>query len=251
MRNIVNDPGHGGDDRKNVGPTNYVEADGVLDIVNSVTETLIQYKDLNPIQTRTLDATMSLTSRGLFGGGAEAFFSHHTNASTNLSVRGCEVFYSVDLPDDKVFAEKLSAAIASRLGIPNRGAKLRESKKHPGEDFYTVMDVAQDSGCPHVFLIEYAFHSNYEDEALLKDPEIRKDLGVLVGTMIAEQYGFELAKKELSAWDVERLAAAEWVSKQGISDGKRPKDAVTREEQWVMMHRFYQLLEEGVNSDKA
>jgi len=36
--------------------------------------------------------------------------------------------------------------------------------------------------------------------------------------------------------------AARWVMDTGISDGKRPADAVTREEAWTMMHRMWGLI---------
>lgn len=40
---------------------------------------------------------------------------------------------------------------------------------------------------------------------------------------------------EVSPWAKE---AAAWVVEKGISDGTRPKDTVTREEVWVMLHRM-------------
>lgn len=40
-----------------------------------------------------------------------------------------------------------------------------------------------------------------------------------------------------SDWRAEFAAAREWVIEQGISDGSRPKDPVTREEVWTMLYR--------------
>jgi N-acetylmuramoyl-L-alanine amidase len=108
------------------------------------------------------------------GAGVDLFLSIHSNAWNKIT-RGTEVFYSVDIPADKPFAEKLVAAVSETLGIPNRGAKLRESVKYPGEDYYTVIDTAQDCGAKHVMLIETAFHDNTQDEQLLKsDANLRK-----------------------------------------------------------------------------
>lgn len=50
----------------------------------------------------------------------------------------------------------------------------------------------------------------------------------------------ELQKKDESKLEVSIWAknAAEWVVEQGISDGTRPKDPVTREELWTMLYRM-------------
>ncbi len=47
---------------------------------------------------------------------------------------------------------------------------------------------------------------------------------------------------ELSSWAVDAQA---FVMNTNISDGTRPKDHVTREEQWTMLHRLYKLIKEG------
>lgn len=47
----------------------------------------------------------------------------------------------------------------------------------------------------------------------------------------------ERREQTVSDWAEE---AQEWVAAVGVSDGKRPKDAVTREEAWAMLHRIYQ-----------
>jgi hypothetical protein len=102
---------------------------------------------------------------------AVLFISQHSNAvgtPNSGTARGVEVYYSVDLPGDKDFAAALSKAISAVMGNPDRGAKTNESQKHPGEDFYSVIDATQDAGCPHVFLVESGFHDNLLDEAILK-----------------------------------------------------------------------------------
>lgn len=44
---------------------------------------------------------------------------------------------------------------------------------------------------------------------------------------------------EVSDWAKE---AAEWVKEMGISDGSNPKGDLTREQMWVMLHRFYKKM---------
>ena len=48
-------------------------------------------------------------------------------------------------------------------------------------------------------------------------------------------------EKEISSWARE---AYDFVIKNGLSDGTRPKDNVTREETWVMLYRLYKLMNE-------
>lgn len=57
---------------------------------------------------------------------------------------------------------------------------------------------------------------------------------------IISQYGLEQydrIKKDPEPWEFEFAAARDWVIEQGISDGTRPKDMVTREELWTMLYR--------------
>jgi len=168
MIKICIDPGHGGTDRANMGPTGYVEADGVLTVSKYLQTELLSTGAFDIMLTRSMDATLSLTERAkaAIAFGAQLFISEHTNAGGGS---GTEVFYSVDLPGDKSLAADMSKAISSALGILDRGAKVRESTKYPGEDYYTVIDVAQDGGVPHVLLVESAYHDRAVEEKLLKD----------------------------------------------------------------------------------
>lgn len=52
---------------------------------------------------------------------------------------------------------------------------------------------------------------------------------------IEEQKAVEQMIEEISPWAKE---AAAWVKEKGISDGARPKDTITREEVWTMLHRM-------------
>jgi hypothetical protein len=105
----------------------------------------------------------SLTERGRMAKGAKFFHSIHSNAGTS---GGCEVYESVDLNDwenAKIFCNKLS----KYLKVKNRGVKNRASGygfssvplSSNYEDYYTVMDAAQDIGVTHVILTEAVDHS--------------------------------------------------------------------------------------------
>lgn len=188
---IFIDPGHGGSDRANKGPTGYIEADGALDIARRLRSEL-QGLGFEVGMSRDKDATVSLTQRGKMARQfkADLFLSIHSNAGSAVAT-GTEVYYSVDLPQTKVLAAKMSKAVADTLDIPDRGAKTRESQNYKGEDYYTVIDTAQDAGVPRVFLIEVAFHSNPKEEALLKQPAIREKVARALADVIADTFGIQ------------------------------------------------------------
>ena len=52
---------------------------------------------------------------------------------------------------------------------------------------------------------------------------------------------FEEEEEEPLDWETEKKLAREWVMENGISDGERPNDYITRQEMWVMFYRMYRL----------
>lgn len=170
MFKITADAGHGGNDRTNRGPSGYIEADGALQRVKLLKSKLESTGMFQVTLTRDCDKTLSLTERAKIAidSGADLFISDHSNAGIP-EAGGAEVYYSVDIPEDGRLSRMMSANISAALGIKDRGARIRESTRYPGEDYYTVIDVAQDGGVPHVLLIENAFHSNPAEEKLLMD----------------------------------------------------------------------------------
>jgi len=187
------DPGHGGKDKANKGPTGYVEADGVLDISLKLKDELLNTGAFEVKLTRETDVYIGVRTRGEMAAswGADMFLSQHSNASglaKNTTTRGTEVYCSVDLKDEAL-AAKMSKAIAEAIGTKDRGAKKRESNNYVGEDYYAVIDGAQDGGVPHVLLIENAFHDNEADEALLKDPAMRAAIAKAQAKVISEFFG--------------------------------------------------------------
>lgn len=195
MINFCNDPGHGGKDRANRGPTGYIEADGVLQISKYLRNMLVDTGKFAVKLTRETDATLGLTERGMIAANfkADMFFIQHTNATgiPKSKVSGTKVFYSVDIPEDKKMAEDLAEAISKAIGVPNLGAAFRESVKFPNEDYYTVIDTAQDNGVKHVFLIESAFHDNIEDEAKLKQVKYLKAIAKAQFEVICKYYNIK------------------------------------------------------------
>jgi N-acetylmuramoyl-L-alanine amidase len=199
MIKICIDPGHGGSDRANKGPTGYVEADGNLAAARYLKEELETTGAFSVRLTRAFDETVGLRFRADIGYsiGADLFLSIHSNAHNGVA-KGPECFYSVDLPGDKVLAAKMTASIAKLFNTTDRGAKVRAADPaRPGqsgatktnpEDFYAVIDQAQDRGIPHVLLIETLFHDNPVEEAILKEPRNLKLIARALAIVICEHY---------------------------------------------------------------
>jgi N-acetylmuramoyl-L-alanine amidase len=164
----VIDPGHGGYSNWNVGYSGkYYEHIGMLELSKLIQQKLNATGKFDIKLTRDTDIYLELWERAQVAVDfdAEFFISEHTNAAS-VSARGGECFYSVDLPKDKAFAERLSADLANTFNIPNRGAKICTDSSGT-EDYYGVMDYAQDNGVPHVWLVENMFHSNPIEEQIL------------------------------------------------------------------------------------
>lgn len=171
---IVLDPGHGGKDRANKGHFGYIEADGNLKFCLYLKSFLDNC--FNVILTRNKDLTLSLTERAnmAINNNAAIFISVHSDAHSNSIAKGVTVFDSVDL-NNELIGEEIGKAIATANNTTFRGSKERESTKHKGEDYYTVIDVAQDGKVPIVLLIERGFHTNAEDcKALIDDKKIKQ-----------------------------------------------------------------------------
>lgn len=171
---VVGRAGHGGHDRSNVGPTGYVEADGNLKFALYLEEFFSTDPRFEYMNIRKEDIYISLSEGPIRAAewNADVYISIHSDAYTSRS-RGVTIFESVDL-DNEDLAGMIGNAIAKTMDISFRGVKSKESKKYPGEDYYTDIDKAQDLGVPYVFLIERGFHSNPIEEAKLKNDEIVK-----------------------------------------------------------------------------
>lgn len=216
MIRICLDPGHGGTDRANLGPTGYVEADGTLAIAKLVRDELVTTGAFQVRLTRESDITLGLRERARIGASfsADLFISIHTDAF-NGRARGPVAFHSVDLPTDQPLAARMTASIAKACGVPDRGARSRPADPaHPGqsgaiasnpEDFYAVIDEAQDRGIPHVVLIECLMHDNLADEAILKTDEGKQTIARCIAQCIAATYAVPYPPKTGVGRDLETL----------------------------------------------
>ena len=200
---VVIDPGHGGEDRWNRGPTTYIEADGVLKIAKYLKEELEKTGHFEVKLTREKDRTLSRKQRGEIARDfkADLFISEHTNAF-NGTAKGTEIFYSIQRPKDLSLASKMSRAIAGHFQTHNRGAKTRVTST--GEDYYGILYFGALYNIPSVLLIESLFHDHIkEEQILLKDHNLR-NLAEVQGEVIKTYYGIKDEKnKEVESKETE------------------------------------------------
>jgi N-acetylmuramoyl-L-alanine amidase len=161
------DPGHGGKDRANRGPTGYVEADGTLDIALRV-RSILKKKGIDPIMTRDKDITVSLAGRTLISnkGGAGILVSIHTNAGPR-GAGGIETYYSAFSSRGKVLAREIQKHLAP-LGLEDRGTKTRLGNS--GRDYYHMIRTPRAISV----IVEVGFHTNPQEEQLLKTSGFRQ-----------------------------------------------------------------------------
>lgn len=200
MFKVCIDPGHGGADRANRGPTGYIEADGNLKVARFLKDELSRAGAFYVMLTRTADSTVGLRERANRAAdfGADLFLSIHSDACNGKS-RGPVSFYSVDLPGDRQLANDITAAIAKAFGTVDRGGRTRAADpaspgatgatKADAEDYYAVIDQAQDRGIPHVVLVEMMFHDNPAEEVILKDDANLKKIAQIMAGCICKTFG--------------------------------------------------------------
>lgn len=141
----------------------YSEAEIVMDWVNTV-RTLLLADGHKVVRTRVDAKDPCPVSRRddiARAYGCERMISFHCNAF-NGSAHGVEVIYRG--ADDKAFAERLSACVATTMGVTNRGAKTEKDSQHP------TLAVMEFDKC---WLIELGFIDHAGDRAKLLDPTVR------------------------------------------------------------------------------
>lgn len=182
---IVLDPGHGGKDRTNRGPTGYVEADGALAIALAAREFLWS-AGVKVRMTRESDKTVELYTRPYLANEWEAdlYVSIHTNAAADPNAAGIETYHSLNgewgnqfYPQAHELALFVQTELARATGFKDRGIKTRlvtrEDSPIKGMDYYAVIRRAKRPA----IITEVGFHTNPGEEAKLKDAAFLKKSG--------------------------------------------------------------------------
>lgn len=203
IKTIILDAGHGGKDPGAVGPTGLKEKTATLDITVRLKELILsQYKDIKVILTRSDDSFVSLKDRTMLANKYKdaIFISIHCNASYNKNAKGAETYFLSEAKTDEARAVEARENASLAFDIPDdekngldfilwdlaQNEFLKESS-HMAELIQGEFEkncsnprglnqagfyVLKGNYMPAV-LVECAFISNKEEEALLKTKDFR------------------------------------------------------------------------------
>lgn len=182
---ITIDPGHGGSDSGAVGPNGYTEKEGAFAISQKVASILNQ-SGAKVVMTRNSDvdvygpnasARNELQARVDVGNNANSdiFVSIHCNAFVNPAANGTQTFYYGSSYQGQRLAQSIQEKMIEANGLRDRGISTC--------NFYVV----KHSYMPAV-LIETAFITNYDEEALLSDDEWQTTMAKAIAEGINEYF---------------------------------------------------------------
>ena len=227
MKTVHLDYGHGGKDSGAVG-SGLLEKDVVLSVGGYVTN-ILQSHDVRVTHSRTTDDFVELSKRAseAIKNKADVFVSIHCNDADNKSAMGVEVFHQTN-KDGKLAKLILDSVISDGVFSKNRGVKQANFSVLRNTSSDTISSV----------LVELGFIGNATDAKILKDlqPELALAIskGILSYLGIKYNGGVNLEDK-VSDW---AKYGWDYATKEGLIDGTRPKDTVTREELAVIIQRL-------------
>lgn len=173
MKIAVNGGHYEGLDSGAVGTTGLHEANVTHRIMELVSYYL-QQADYETLQIYKNELDQITEASNTFG--ADLFVSIHCNAAANTSAQGTETFcYQLGGAGEKL-AKCIQSQIIGTLGTVDRGIK---------EGNFAVI---RDSDCPAV-LVETAFISNFDDEALLASEGKRDQFAAAIARGITDYVG--------------------------------------------------------------
>ena len=165
---------------------------------------------------------------------ADLFLSIHANAAGDggwNSSQGIETFvYETRPPASVALANAVQRQLIKATGRPDRGVKAA--------NFHVLRETKMTA-----ILVECGFMTNREECELLKSDAYRRKCAEAIVAGIVEVYGLKpkqpVQEPTTKDWRAEFAAARKWAVEQGITDGTRPKESVTREEVWTMLYRAF------------
>lgn len=185
---IVIDAGHGDYDPGAIGVTGLQEKDFNLETALLLRDKLTDL-GATVVLTRDDDEFVSLTERSRIANDAKAdvFVAIHANSSTSSSLRGTSTYYYAPSSNSKLYAQaeqrkRLAGSVQEQLvdeiGTRNIGI-LQEN-----------FAVLRGTNMPSI-LVESAFLSNPDDEALLKDSSFREKVAQSIADGLLKYFGVE------------------------------------------------------------
>lgn len=239
---IILAAGHGAGKEHNRGGLLFNEGD------NNYYYSLILKKELETYENLKVDLVRnkntdnpSLSQRAAMGAGYDLYLAIHSNAASDSTVRGTEIWDSVEKPN-KQLAQLLCNTTATFFNHRNRGVKYKEGKS--GYNWYGELRFNQ---AKSAMIIENGFHTNKEDSLIFRDKQ--KELAVAQARAIASFYG--LKKKAVESkphWGEE---VYQRLLKKGIKfDEKRFDDKLTRAEAFAIVDKLTEWAKENYKEGK-
>lgn len=191
--------------------------------------------------------------------GADVFVDLHFNSTGFGGASGSEVYYPNISYNEWIHKEGNTLANQilnqlSALGLPNRGAKIKDCTTNDRDDagnladYYTSINASKAYGMTGI-IVEHAFIDSESDAAKLMDENFLKELGISDAKGIASAYG--LAEGEdtgkMLYWDVNPgdwyYEAAEYAFQNDIMTGLRktqfgPGEKLARAQFATILHRM-------------
>lgn len=185
------DPGHGGYDPGAVGPSGLKEKDVSL-AVSLLLAQKLRAAGQEVILTRESDNTPwdsdgDLLTRCQIANqvGADVFISIHANAAANPAGKGMEIYTTKGQTDADPIAESIADSMQAAFpGLVFR-ADFSDGDKDKEANFYVLTR----TNMPAV-LVELAFISNPDEEALLRSPDFQEKAAEAIFQGLAKMYGF-------------------------------------------------------------
>lgn len=240
MIKILLDAGHGQGREHNRGGVCFNEGDNNYYYSLVLKQELDKYEGVKvDLVRKNITENPSLITRSNMGNGYDLFLSIHSNAS-NGTARGTEIWDSVECPNKKL-AQALVEITAKLFNHPNRGVKYKE-----GQPNYNWYGVLRFNKAKSAMIVENGFHDNTLDCSYFKNNH--KKLAEEQSKVIAQHYNLKkkgeiimtipqnIQNNQPSSWANESW---KWAKKEGLLDGTRPKEPITREELSIILHRLY------------
>ena len=170
---MVLDPGHGEGKAHNRGGLIFNEGDQNYEMSQIFAKEASKYMGLETINTRNVSSDNPILSkRAEIGRGANIFISLHTNAAGS-SARGVEIYGSMNNKETQ-FPKEMAEYISDTLNTPNRGVKYRTYDnsilRNPSPGRTDYWGVFRGNSAEEKYLIEFVFHTNYQDsKSLIKN----------------------------------------------------------------------------------
>ena len=190
---VVLDPGHGQYGNPYPAASGYYEGTQLWKLGQYLGARLSEC-GIKVINTRpSISMDPDLTVRGATAGKnkADMFISLHSDAVGSYATdnaRGVSAYYSIqDSARNKIFASKLSAAVAALMGTRDRGALTRIGSGNL--DYYGVIRSSAASGCRCAFLVEHGFHTSPSDVKFLISDEWLQKIAKVECQVICEFLG--------------------------------------------------------------